>query len=120
MKAINKLKKHLPQFEWVQENSTSSIFGSLIAPQVQKRIGGDLYKLSNVHIFISSKMGGTELSGKPFRYAMCYQSGQVRPYRCKNWGEVEFNKLFVSDKNLDSIVNQLIKKVDLTRYYLSK
>jgi len=120
MKAIDKLKKNLPQFEWSQENSTSSIFGTLKAPQVQKRINSDLYKLSNVYIFISSKMGGTELSGKPFRYAMCYQNGEVRQYRCKNWGGVEFNKLFVSDKDLDSIVNQLIKKVDLTRYFLPK
>lgn len=120
MKAIDKLRKYLPQFTWEQENSTSSIFGTIIAPQVNKRINKDLYKLNNVYIFISSKMGGTELSGKPFRYAMCYQKGEMRPYKHKNWCGVEYKKLFVSAKDLEGIVNELIKKVDLTQYYLPK
>jgi hypothetical protein len=120
MKAIDKLRKFLPQFEWSQENSTSSIFGCITAPQVQKRINKDLYKLNNVQVFISSKMGGNELSGEPFRYAMCYQKGKMRPYRCKNWGGVEFRKLFVSEKDLNSIVDKLIKEIDLTRYFLPK
>jgi hypothetical protein len=120
MKAIDKLRKFLPQFEWSQENSTSSIFGCITAPQVQKRIHKDLYKLNNVYVFISSKMGGTELSGKPFRYAICYQKGEIRPYRCKNWGGAEFRKLFVSEKDLNSIVDKLIKEIDLTRYFLPK
>jgi len=119
MKAINKLKKHLPQFTWTQENSTSNIFGVINAPLVEKRINNDLYKLDNVYVFISSKMGGT-IDNPSFRYAMCYQKGKVRPYRHKNIHEVEFNKLFVSAKDLDSIVNELIKKVDLNRYFLPK
>jgi hypothetical protein len=119
MKAIDKLRKYLPQFTWTQKNSTSSLFGAITAPQKQIRIGGDLYKLDNVYIFISSKMGGTP-NNPPFRYAICYQKGTCRPYRHKNSFYVEFNKLFVSAKDLDSIVNELIKKVDLNRYYLPK
>jgi hypothetical protein len=120
MKAIDKLRKYLPQFEWKQETPTSSIFGVITAPTVGRRINGTSYLLDNVYIFISSKMGGTELSGKPFRYAMCYQSGKARAYRHKNWHGVEYNKLFVSDKDLNSIVDKLIKEVDLTRYFLPK
>lgn len=120
MKTIDKLKKHLPQFTWEQETKNSNIVGKIIVPQVVKRINKDLYMLNNVYVFISGKMGGTELSGKPFRYAICYQKGEVRPYRCKNTHGVEYNKLFVSANNLDNIVNELIKKIDLTRYYLTK
>lgn len=119
MKAIDKLRKYLPQFTWTQENSTSSIFGSITAPQVNKRINKDLYKLNNVYIFISSKMGGTP-NNPPFRYAICYQKGEVRPYRCKNWCGAEYKKLFVSAKDLEGIVNELIEKVDLTQYFLPK
>ena len=119
MKAIDKLKKHLPQFDWTQENRASSLFGTITASQVNKRIGGDLYKLDNVYIFISSKMGGTP-NNPPFRYAICYQKGTCRPYRHKNTFGVEFNKVFVSAKDLNGIVDELIKKVDLNRYYLSK
>lgn len=120
MKAIEKLRKYLPQFQWKQETSTSSINGTITVPQVAWRINKNLYKLENVYIHISSKMGGTELSGKPFRYAICYQGGMERPYRCKNWCGVEYNKLFVSAKDLDSIVDKLIKEVDLTKYKLPK
>lgn len=120
MKAIDKLRKYLPQFTWTQETPTSSLFGTITAPTVGKRINGTSYHLNNVYVFISSKMGGTELSGKPFRYAMCYQKGKARAYRCKNWHDVEFNKLFVSDKDLNSVVDKLIKEVDLHKYFLPK
>lgn len=119
MKAIDKLKKYLPQFEWSQENSTSSLFGAITNPQVNKRIGGDLYKLDNVYIFISSKMGGTP-NNPPFRYAICYQKGTCKPYRKHNSFDVEFNKLFVSGKDLNEVVNKLIEQVNLNRFYLSK
>lgn len=120
MKAIDKLRKYLPQFEWEQETPNSSIFGVITTPKVGKRINGTTYHLDNVCVFISSKMGGTELSGAPFRYAMCYQKGKARGYRCKNWHGVEFNKLFVSDKDLKRVVDRLIKQIDLNRYYLTK
>jgi hypothetical protein len=120
MKAIDKLRKYLPQFEWTQETPNDSIFGVLLAPQVGKRINGTSYLLHNVNVFISSKMGGNELAGAPFRYAMCYQIGRARGYRCKNWHGAEYNKLFVSAKDLNSIVNKLIKEIDLNKYFLPK
>jgi hypothetical protein len=119
MKAIDKLKKHLPQFMWTQETPISSIFGVITAPQVGKRINGTSYLLDNVYIFISSKMGGTP-NNPPFRYALCYQRGKARGYRCKKWYGAEFNKTFTSAKDLNSIVDKLIKEVDLTRYFLPK
>lgn len=119
MTNLQKLQKKLPQFTWKQENKHSSIFGVCKAPQIEKRINKDLYKLNNIYIFISSKMGGTELSGKPFRYAMCYQSGTIRPYRHKNFGGVEFGKLFVSGKDSKEIINELVNKVDMDKYFLS-
>ena len=119
MKAIDKLKKHLPQFEWSQDDKHSSIFGVITAPTTKKRISNDLYHLNNVYVFISSKMGGTP-DNPPFRYAMCYQKGNVRPYRKKIWGGVEFNKVFVSGKDLDATINKLIESIDLNRYYLPK
>lgn len=120
MTILKLLQTKLPQFTWTQESKHSSIFGCITVPQIDKRIGGDLYKLNNVYVFISSKMGGTELSGAPFRYAMCYQKAEVRPYRCKNTFIAEFNKLFVSDKNALKVVNKLIKEIDMNKYYLTK
>lgn len=119
MKAIDKLRKYLPQFTWTQENSTSSLFGAITTPQKQIRIGGDLYKLDNVYIFISGKMGGTP-NNPPFRYAICYQKGTCKPYRKQNSFDIEFNKLFVSGKDLNEVVNKLIEQVNLNRFYLSK
>ena len=34
MKAIDKLRKYLPQFTWKQENKDSSLFGAITNPQV--------------------------------------------------------------------------------------
>jgi len=119
MKSIEKLRKSFPQFEWEQENDNSSIFGTFNLPQVETRINNDLYKLNNVHVFISSKMGGT-INNPRFRYAMCYQYGTMRPYRCKNISGVEYNKLFVSGKTLTEVVNKLINQIDLNSYYIQK
>jgi len=119
MTVLDLLKNKLPQFTWTQENKHSSIFGAMTNPTVTKRISNDLYKLDNVYVFISSKMGGT-IDNPKFRYAKCYQNGIVRPYRCKNTHGVEFNKLFVSDKDLKGIVKQLINKIDMNKFYLSK
>lgn len=119
MTNLQKLQKKLPQFTWTQENKHSSIFGVCKTPQTEKRINKDLYKLNNVYIFISSKMGGNELAGKPFRYALCYQKGEVRPYRHKYTHGVEFNKLFVSGKDSKDIINELVNKVDMGKYFLS-
>ena len=119
MKAIDKLKKHFPQIKWSQENTHESIFGHISAPQIEKRINKDLYRLNDVIIFISSKMGGT-VNNPPFRYAMVYQRGTHRPYRCKNWTGVEYNKLFVSGKDLNDIVDKLIKEIDLNKFFLPK
>ncbi len=118
MTILKQLQTKLPQFTWTQESKHSSIFGVIINPTFGRRISGTSYHLDNVYIYISSKMGGTELSGKPFRYAMCYQGGKARDYRCKNWHSVEFNKLFVSGKDAQAIVNELVKKVDLSKYYI--
>jgi hypothetical protein len=118
MTILKQLETKLPQFRWTQESKHSSIFGVLQVPKVTKRINKDLYELHNVYVYISSKMGGTELSGKPFRYAMCYQIGKVRPYRCKNWGGVEYNKVFVSGKDAQATINELIKKIDMSKYFL--
>lgn len=120
MTILQQLQTKLPQFTWTQENKHSSIFGCITVPQINKRIGGALHRLNNVNVFISSKMGGTPLSGKPFRYAICYQNAEVRPYRCKNTFNVEFNKLYVSDKDAQSIINKLFKQIDMTKYYLTK
>jgi len=120
MTILKQLQTKLPQFTWTQENKHSSIFGSITVPQINKRINKDLHRLNNIYVFISSKMGGTPLSGKPFRYAMCYQKAEVRPYRCKNTYIKEYNKLFVSDKDAQSIVNKLIKQIDMNKYFLTK
>jgi hypothetical protein len=120
MTILKQLQKKLPQFTWTQENKHSSIFGVITAPTVGRRINGTSYHLNNVYVFISSKMGGTELSGAPFRYATCYQSGKARGYRCKNWHGVEFGKVFVSGKDAQAIVKELVKNIDLNKYYLPK
>ncbi len=117
MTILNQLKAKLPQFTWTQKNS--DIFGVITNATVTKRINKDLYKLDNIYVFISSKMGGT-IDNPPFRYAKCYQHSIVRPYRCKNTHIVEFNKLFVSDKDLQGIVKQLITQIDMDKFYLSK
>ena len=117
MQAIDKLKKELPQFKWEQENKHSSIFGTLVSPEIQKRINHDTYWLNNVIIFISSKMGGKD--GNPvFRYAICYQKGKIRHYRCKNKNAVEYGKIFVSGQNLMNTINKLIYKIDLNKFEL--
>jgi len=119
MKILNQLETKLSQFEWKQENQKASIFGCINIPQINKRINKDLYRLNNIYVFISSKMGGTP-DNPTFYYAMCYQKAEVRPYRCRNTFNVEYNKIFVSDKTLQGIVNQLVEKIDLKRYYLPK
>lgn len=119
MTILKQLQKKLPQFTWTQESKNDSIFGCITVPQIEKKINKDLYKLNNIIVFISSKMGGTK-DNPNFRYAICYQKGEVRPYRCKNTFGAEYNKVFVSDKNLQKIVNQLIRKIDLNQYFLSK
>ena len=120
MTILKQLQTKLPQFTWSQENKHSSIFGCITQSQINKRINKDLYKLNNVYVFISSKMGGTELSGKPFRYAICYQKAEVRPYRNKNTFTAEFNKLFVSGKDAQNTIDKLIKQIDINKYYLTK
>lgn len=120
MTALKQLQAKFPQFTWTQENKRSDISGNMNVPQLEKRINKDLYQLSNIRVFISSKMGGTPLSGKPFRYAMCYQSGRVRPYRCKNTFGVEFNKVFVSGVDLQDTINKLTAQIDMNNYYLTK
>lgn len=117
MKPIEKLRESLPQFEWTQETETSSIFGVIIAPTTYVRINKHLHILNNVNVFISSEMGGTKDNPK-FHYGMCYQRGEVRPYRHKNFSGVEYNKLFVSAESFDSIIDKLINEIDLSKYFL--
>lgn len=117
MTILEQLKKKLPQFSWSQETKHSSIFGVISTPQTIKRINKDLYVLNNVYVFISSKMGGTP-DNPPFRYAICYQKGEVRPYRCKNKHSVEYQKVFVSGKNAQKTINELIKSIDLSKYFI--
>ncbi len=117
MTALQKLKNKLPQFTWEQKDE--NIIGNITVPQISKRINKDLYRLNNIHVFISGKMGGTKDNPR-FRYAMCYQGGTMRPYRHKIIQGAEYNKLFVSDKNLQGIVNQLVEQIDLNKYFLSK
>lgn len=120
MTALKQLQTKFPQFTWTQEHKHDSIFGVMTVPQLVKRINKDLYKLNNIYVFISSKMGGTPLSGKPFRYAMCYQKADARQYRCKQWYIEEFNKLFVSGVDLQDTINKLVAQIDMNKYYLTK
>ena len=121
MNILKQLQTELPQFTWTQQDGIEgSIFGTITVPLIEKRISKDLYKLTNINVYISGKMGGTELSGKPFRYAICYQKAEVRPYRCKRTFEAELNKLYVSDKNLQGIVNKLVEQIDMNKFYLTK
>ena len=115
MKAIDKLKNKLQLFNWEQENKNESIFGSITVPQIEKRINKDFYRLNNINIFISGKMGGTK-NNPPFRYALIYQKGNIRPYKHKNFSELEYKKIFLTDKGLDGIVTKIIDNFDINLY----
>lgn len=119
MKALDFLQKNLPQFTWKQEAKNDSIFGYYPLKKVTKRINKNLYELIDIQIFISSKMGG-QPNNPPFRYAMCYQSGRMRPYRCKNFSGVEYQKVFVSGKNLNETIKKLVKEIDMNKYIIQK
>lgn len=119
MTALKQLQTQFPQFTWTQEHKHSTIFGNMTVPQLVKRINKDLYKLNNIQVFISSKMGGTK-NNPPFRYAICSQRADARQYRCKQWYIEEFNKLFVSGVDLQDVVNKLVAQIDMNKYYLTK
>jgi hypothetical protein len=115
MTAIEYLQKKLPQFTWTK--SSDNIIGRYGVKKTTKRINKDLYELIDVVVFISGKMGGTP-NNPPFRYAMCWQGGRMRPYRRKTFHGVEYQKIFVSGKNLNETIKKLVKEIDMDKYFI--
>jgi len=116
MTAIEYLQKKLPQFTW-NKSDDNDIIGRCGVKKTTRRINKDLYELTDVVVFISSKMGGTP-DNPPFRYAMCWQSGRMRPYRRKSFDGAEYQKIFVSGKNLNETIKNLVKEIDMDKYFI--
>lgn len=116
MKKLKQLQAKLPLFTWTE--SDGNFFGTINQSLIIKRINKDIYKLSNVNIFISSQM--YPKTDRDFRYAICYQRAEQRPYRCKNWSGFEYARIFVSAKDLEGIIVELVKNIDMNKFYLSK
>ena len=92
----------------ILDNKESNEFGSITVHKEIRR-HKDRVKIGNIQFYISGRMYGRQ--PKSFVYAMCYQKETVRPYRCKNSFEVEANKIYVSGKTKNEVVNKLIKEI---------
>lgn len=116
-KQIERLQKKFPQFTFREKSDIGSYYASVLPESsIEKRIANNLFIFGGVSIFISGDM----YKGTPrnFIYAICYQKASVRPYRKKNFFDVEFNKVYVSGKTLREVVTKLIEQIDMSKYYL--
>jgi hypothetical protein len=117
---LDNLKKLFPEFEFTQ----SEIMGKpcyhgviMVNPFTMRKTHTKArVKYGNVVMFISSEMySGTIQS---FFYGMIFQHQNITEFRKQISFDVEANKVFVSNKDVNLVVNQLKNRVNMYDYVL--
>lgn len=102
----NKLSELLPDYKF---STCDGIFGVM---KLKNRMFRDskknLLKTQDRIIYVSSEMCPN--TDKSFRYALNYTLSQKRNYRCKNWYEYEYKKIFVSGKTDEMLIDEITQK----------
>jgi len=111
---LQKIKLLLPDFE-LSISSSGSIHGVKKVPlRTFRNKKGTIIKILGIrNIFISSVMGTDE---KPFYYCTVYTVSQSRGYRCKNWYDDEYNKVFISGRDYNVILDKFKENVEKLNY----
>lgn len=100
----NKLVLILPEYEFT--DSDGNIFGTKKIKHRTFRDGKkNLVRSFDRTIFISSEMYPN--TDKNFRYAINYTKSKMRNYRCNNWYESEYKKVFVSGKTEEMLLEEI-------------
>jgi hypothetical protein len=106
---INALSKILPNYVFNLDDTSQCICGvKKLAPKIFRDSKKNLVKSENRKIFISSEMYPD--TDKNFRYGLNYTQSVMRDYRSKNWHDYELDKVFVSGKT-DEILIEEIKRL---------
>ena len=110
----------MPQFgafSWHDEPLIQNVMGSSkfatmpVKPRSFKDVEKNEYRLNQPYaIFIAHMYEGDK--GKEFFYILVYRKGQVRNFRKKNFNDIEFNKICVTGKTVEEVVNSLQEKFD--------
>lgn len=104
---IEELAKILPEYEFTSDSDTGSIFGvkKLEPRRFKKSISKNNYITKDRVIFISGEMYPN--TDENFRYAINYTQSKMRMYRCKKWYEHEYEKVFVSGKTDEELIQNI-------------
>ena len=118
MTILKQLQTKLPQFSWTYDKDFGSYFGSIIVNTIEKRINNDLYQFGCIYCYISSRMYGS--SERSFIYATCSQKAQVRLYRKKMFFAKDTNKICITDKKIQGVIDKFVEQIDVNKFYLNK
>jgi hypothetical protein len=69
------------------------------------------YKLNGPYAIFIAHMYEGEV-GKEFFYILVYRKGEVREFRKHNFYGIEYNKIYVSGKTVEEVVNNLQERFD--------
>ena len=105
---IEVLATILPEYRFkTNDNGVyDGIFGiKKLEPQSFRDSKKNLIMSNDRIIFISSEMYPS--TDKNFRYAINYTKSRIRNYRSKNWSDYEFDKIFVSGKTDEILIDEI-------------
>jgi hypothetical protein len=118
MKSIeNQLRNILPDFKFSDplptETDNRSYFGTKNTIAKTYRISdGTMIQDSGIrHFYVSSVMYKDNPTMESFRYMIIWTFAQARRYRCKYFNKVELNKIFISGKTDELLLENLKRAI---------
>lgn len=106
--------KSIPLFKDLNmvEPTDCSHYGTInVASRHFKDGSGNEYRLSGVYSLFVAHMYKDSSEMEEFFYLTFYHKGVKRDYRRRTWYESEYNKIFVSGKTVEEIIENLKNKL---------
>jgi hypothetical protein len=105
----NKLAELLPDYKFDEINlNTDCIYGVKQLENKTFRLSNkSLIQTRNRVIFVSSEMYPD--TDRNFRYALNYTQSRVRGYRRRYWSDYEYEKVYVSGKTDEELINEIVQ-----------
>ena len=113
-----RLKNLLSDFVFVNgtnvEISEKSFFGTkVIAAAEFRNKDKALVQSSGIrHFYLSSVMHKNNIHIPSFRYMIVWTMATIRPYRCKSFKDYELDKVFISGRTDEILIENLRREIE--------